>query len=184
MGQSNVDVGVFQETKLTDGIYTRGSDVYKVVATSALSRHRGDVALYYQDSPAFAVKAIRQFDKNITACHLATGERRWYIVRCYLAPGNDTTIRDVEAAMTERPRGTELIVAGDFNVDLEKTGGWVRDKEIALATATAGLKYLAGKLLLQRWAWCKDRRTWVVVRQERVVRSHMDCILGSDRRIS
>ena len=32
VGQSNVDVGVFQETKLTDGIYTRILAGYKVVA--------------------------------------------------------------------------------------------------------------------------------------------------------
>ena len=35
VGQENVDVGVFQDTKLTEGIYTRKSDRYKVVATPA-----------------------------------------------------------------------------------------------------------------------------------------------------
>ena len=59
MVKSNVDVGVFQETKLTGGIYTRVSSRYKVVATSELSQHRGGVALFYRDSPAFSVKAIR-----------------------------------------------------------------------------------------------------------------------------
>ena len=48
MAQSNVDVGVFQETKLTDGIYTRRSAGYKVVATSASIRHRGGIALFYR----------------------------------------------------------------------------------------------------------------------------------------
>ena len=32
------------------------------------------------------------------------------------------TIRDMEAAMTERPGGAELIVTGEFNIDLEVTG--------------------------------------------------------------
>ena len=35
VGQENVDVGVFQDTKLTEGIYTRKSDRDKVVATPA-----------------------------------------------------------------------------------------------------------------------------------------------------
>ena len=73
--------------------------------------------------PALVFKAIRQFGANVIACQMATGERRWYIVGFYLAPGNNTTIRYVEAAMAERPRGVELIVAGDFSVDLEKMSG-------------------------------------------------------------
>ena len=35
MSQANMDLGIFQETKLTDGIYTRGSAGYSVVATGA-----------------------------------------------------------------------------------------------------------------------------------------------------
>ena len=58
MGQANVDDGVFQERKLTDGIYTQGLDGYKVIVTPAPIQHRGGVALFYQDSSAFAVKAI------------------------------------------------------------------------------------------------------------------------------
>ena len=37
MSQDNMDLGIFQETKLTDGIYTRGSAGYSVVATDAPS---------------------------------------------------------------------------------------------------------------------------------------------------
>ena len=48
MAQANIDLGVFQETKCTDGIYTRESAGYRVIATDALSRHRGGVALFYR----------------------------------------------------------------------------------------------------------------------------------------
>ena len=37
MSQANMDLGIFQETKCTDGIYTRESVGYRVVATDALS---------------------------------------------------------------------------------------------------------------------------------------------------
>ena len=47
MAQANIDLGVFQETKCTEGIYTRESAGYRVVATDAPSRHRGGVALFY-----------------------------------------------------------------------------------------------------------------------------------------
>ena len=53
MVQENVDVGVFQDTKLTEGIYTWKFSGYKVVATLAPSQHQGGIALFYQESPAF-----------------------------------------------------------------------------------------------------------------------------------
>ena len=48
---------------------------YKVNVTSSPSRHRGSVALFYWDSPAFAVEVIRQFGVNVIMCQLVTGER-------------------------------------------------------------------------------------------------------------
>ena len=51
VSQANMDLGIFQETKLTDGIYTRGSSGYIVVATDVLSRHRDGVAVFYRPSP-------------------------------------------------------------------------------------------------------------------------------------
>ena len=183
VGQENVDVEVFQETKLTEGIYTRKSSGYKVVATPAPSQHQGGVAFLYRYYPAFAVKAIRQFGANGIAYQLVTGERRWYIDGCSLEPGDKTTIRDVEAAMAEKPIGVELIFTGDLKVDLEKAGGRVRDKKITVAVVKAGLEDLAVHFFPQRRTWCRDQRMWGSVRQWRVVRSWTDYILGSDHRI-
>ena len=69
-------------------------------------RHCSGVALFYRYSPNFAVKVICQFGANVIVCQLVTRERLWYVVGCYLAPGDGTTIRDVEVEMAERPRGT------------------------------------------------------------------------------
>ena len=63
--QANMDVGVFQERKLTDRIYTQGSDGYRFIVTLAPSRHCGGFTLFYQDPPNFAVKAIHQFGVNV-----------------------------------------------------------------------------------------------------------------------
>ena len=49
----------------------------------------------------------------------------------YLVLGNGATIRDVEEGMVKRPRGTYLVVAGDLSVDMDRTGGQVRDEDIA-----------------------------------------------------
>ena len=86
ISQANMDLGIFQETKLTDGIYTRRSAGYSVVVTDAPSRHRGRVAVFHRPAPHFLVEAVQQFGLNVIGFQLVTGERQWYIVGCYLAP--------------------------------------------------------------------------------------------------
>ena len=58
------------------------------------------------------------------------------------------TIQEVEAVMTEILRGAELIIAGDFNVDLEGMDGRGRDEEITAGIVKEGLEDIAGNLLL------------------------------------
>ena len=82
MSQANMDLGIFQETKFTDGIYTRESVGYRDVATDTPSQHRGGVALFYRPSPLFLVEAIREYRPNVMSFKLATGARRWYIIGC------------------------------------------------------------------------------------------------------
>ena len=115
MYQANMDLGIFQETKCTDEIYTRESAGYRVVATDAPSRHRGRVALLYRLSPLFAVEAVREYGPNVMSFEVATGARRWYIIGCYLAPDDNLTIERVVAALRDRPKGTVLVVAGGLN---------------------------------------------------------------------
>ena len=55
VSQTNMNLGILQETKLTDGIYTRGSAGYSVVATDAPSQHCGGVAIFHWPEPHFAV---------------------------------------------------------------------------------------------------------------------------------
>ena len=118
MAQANMDLGIFQETKCTDGIYTSKLAGYSVVATDAPIRHRGVVAVFYRPSPHFEVEAVRQFFPNVVSFQLETGARRWYIIGCYLAPDDTSTIDIVVAALKERPWGTALLVAGDLNTTL------------------------------------------------------------------
>ena len=80
MSQANMDLRIFQETKVTYGIYTRRSDGYSAVAKDAPIRHRGGVAVFHRPAPHFAVEAVQQFRPNIVGFQLATGERRWYIM--------------------------------------------------------------------------------------------------------
>ena len=80
MYQANMYLGIFQEKKVTDGIYTRGSAGYSVVATDVPSRHRGGVAVFHWPAPHFAVEAVQKFGPNVIGFQLVTGARRWYIL--------------------------------------------------------------------------------------------------------
>ena len=51
MSQANMEPVIFQETNVTDVIYTHGSAGYSIVATDAPSRHRGRVEVFYQPAP-------------------------------------------------------------------------------------------------------------------------------------
>ena len=65
MSQDNMELGIFQENKLTNGVYTHGSAGYSVVATDVPSRHRGRVAVFYQPSTCYEVKSVQQFGPNV-----------------------------------------------------------------------------------------------------------------------
>ena len=58
-----------------------------------------------------------------------------------------------------KPRGAELLVAGDFNVDITAPEGDWRAEAIATELATAGLEDMTRHFLLQAKRWCWDRRT-------------------------
>ena len=102
MSQANMDLGIFQETKCTDGIYTRESAGYRVIATDAPSRHRGGVALFYRPSPLFEVEAVQEYGPNVLSFEVAMGARRWYIIGCYLAPDDSETIERVHTALVDQ----------------------------------------------------------------------------------
>ena len=72
-----MDLGILQDTKITNGVYTRGSAGYKVIATDAPSRHRGGVALFYRLTPRFVVEAVERCGPNVMAWQVVTGAKRW-----------------------------------------------------------------------------------------------------------
>ena len=59
MSQANMDLGISQGKKVSDGIYTRRLAGYSVVATDVPSRHRSGVAVFHRPAPHFAVEAIQ-----------------------------------------------------------------------------------------------------------------------------
>ena len=73
--------------------------------------------------------------------------------------------------MGERLRGDEMIVAGELKIDLERMGVQVRDKDILVVVAVAGLGDILDHFLPLWRPWCRDRSTWAMVWIGRELRS-------------
>ena len=150
MSQANMDLDIYQEIKVTDGIFTRGSAGYSVLATDVPSRHRGGVAVFHRTAPHFAVEDVQQFGPTVVGFQLATRAWRWYIVGCYLAPNDTSAIESVVAALKEHPMGAELLVAGDFNANFEEPEGDQRGEDITAAMSTERLEDMSAHFLPRR----------------------------------
>ena len=139
--------------------------------------------MFYRLSPHFATEAVRQFGPNVVGFHLATGARRWYIIGCYLATDYTSTIESFVAALKEQPRGAALLVAGDLNTTLMEPENDRRVTEIAVALTEEVLEDMAAHFLPRQRNWGREWRTWIMVREGKVVQSRTDYILGTDHRL-
>ena len=72
------------------------------------------------------------------------------------------------------------MVAGDFNVNLSELEGDQMGEDIAAEMATEGLEDMSTHFLPYWRSWCRDGRTWIMIRKEREVRSRIEYILGTD----
>ena len=92
----------------------------------------------------------------------------------YCAPEYTKTMERVSEEIRIKLRGAELLVAGDFNVDLASPEEDQRAEDIATSLATEGLEDMAWHFLPRESRCFRDRRTWGMIRKGREVRSQTD----------
>jgi len=100
-----VDIGFLLETKLTDGIYTRFSSGYNVVASTAPSAWQGGIALFWRGNISYEIEETRIWGPNVISLHLMMGKTRFFIVGCYIPPSDLETLACVDKAGVSAPRG-------------------------------------------------------------------------------
>ena len=88
MSHTNINLGVFQETKVMMGSYARELVGYQVAATKSLRLHRGDVTILYREAEHFTLEALCL----VVSFQLVTVWYLWNVVRCYIAPNNASAI--------------------------------------------------------------------------------------------
>ena len=88
MAMMGVDLGVFTETKITDGVYTRFSSGYNVTATNAVSASQGGIALFWRDNELYEVEEVATRGPNVLTFELVMGQVRFFVVGAYIPPSD------------------------------------------------------------------------------------------------
>ena len=83
----------------------------------------------------------------------------------------------------ERPRGAKLLLTVNFNTKVSEPEGYQRGEEIAATLATEGLDDMSAHFLPCQRSWFWDGMMWSMIWEGREVRSRIDYILGTDRRL-
>ena len=104
---------------------------------------------------------------NATRFRLASGSRWWFIVSCYLAPDDASTIHNIVASISQCPCGDVLLVAGAFNADLAAPDENFRREDIVAVIVTTGLEYMSAYFLPYRKSWEWYMGTWCMHLQGR-----------------
>ena len=129
------------------------------------------------------MEALCLLGPNVASFQLVMGRQRWHVMGCYIAPDNASAIEGMVAAISRRPRGAKLLVAGNFNTDLVKPEGTTRVEEIAAELAAADLEDMSAHFLPRYKPWSRDRHTWGMRHGDQVVYSQTNYLLGTDRRM-
>ena len=106
MKQMGMDIAIFQEAKLTEGKYTKGTSGYKVFASNAQSTQKGGVALLWvEDHDLFEIESVRFPTADVLTFQLITGDSKWFVVSGYIAPGDKETVVEMRKRIEQRPTG-------------------------------------------------------------------------------
>ena len=96
--------------------------------------------MFYRKAEHFTLEALCLHGPKVASFQLAPRGKRWYVVSCYIAPDNASTIEAVVAATSQKPCGADLLVIGNFNADLESPEENACDEESASALPTTVLE--------------------------------------------
>ena len=74
--QGKVDMGIVQETKLTDRIHARQGEGYSIWEIEAEIIHWGGIADFWGEDTGWQVEGIINYGRNVASLFLMSGTRR------------------------------------------------------------------------------------------------------------
>ena len=138
----------------------------------------GGVGMVSQDWPeGWISQSMRFHGPSVVSCKIVYGDQRTPLIVVYFRTSNLDHLLDLDEALNLF-FGRNPVVLGDLNADI----GCLRNphnQQVAEFLASFGLVDLLGHFR-QRPRFCHLHMWWKVL-QGRVLRSHCDYVLGSDR---
>jgi exonuclease III len=145
MKQVNINVGILTETSLREGMFPQNAHGYTIVATEGQNKYQGVIALFYQsENNKFIIEGTKAFGPNAIRTILASGERIWTIIGCYI-PLRETTLETLNYIQmaVQYNMNDKIILLGEPKVNLNKlTNANNRQEETAALLASIGLEDL------------------------------------------
>ena len=114
---------------------------------------------------------------NVVICKIVSSTQKTPLLKAYLPPSTIDHLPYLEKALN-RVLGRDHIVMGDLNADIRCLQN-PQNQQVADSLESFGLVRLLGHFI--KWLRFQHIRTWWQVRQEKILRSRSDYILGSDR---
>ena len=176
LDKSGINIAVFQETKLTNDVYTRSSSGYRIVASNAPSAHQGGIALVWQEHQAYELEEYKFYGGNVMTFRLITEAENYYIIGCYIPPGCNETLALIMDAYNACPSGFKVLLLGDLNINLD-TPRDTREETIAEQLDFWNLGCLSTQFT-QRYHKYNKRWTWYQWRQGRLYSTKPDYFLS------
>jgi len=174
MAATEVDLGIFTETKITDSVYTQYSSGYNVTATNAVSASQGGIALFWRDNELYEIEEVVPRSPNVLTFELVTGQIRYFVVGAYIPPSDlSTTLTQIHQAWLECPRGCQPLLLGDLNANPRDK----REDAIAEQVDSMDLVEMSGHFRQCRRRRCRGRWTWQMHRGGRVISSKCDYLM-------
>lgn len=184
--QMNIDVAILTETKITKKDSPNSVEwEYDIISTEAKSNSIGGVALCVRQSPWFHTEGTKLHGPNVISTQIVTGRKRWFLIGAYIPPSetDHSTVNHInEAASMAEQQGLQMILIGDFNIDLNlEDNNWdnYNDRQMATWTLATQLKLVD---LGKRYKQPKGRGdwTWYQRREGRFISKKLDYALVSE----
>ena len=76
---------------------------YNMLVLETLSNHQRGIALSLRESPLWQIKAHKSFGPHVLSFQLVTGQKEWFIIRCYALTGSVADTEHTTMALDNEP---------------------------------------------------------------------------------
>ena len=184
IAQANLDLWVFQDTKVTNIYHIQDSVGHCVLVSDTPIQHHWDIVVLYCKAEHFQVEAHNIHGSNVTSFNMESGERRWFVVGCYFPPQTAPQLQRVSNfPLASHPKGLHCWYPET------STMTWLYQRGKPKRNISWQNWHQPAQMTCQRTSshatkWALDGRAWCMLRMVWGVQYWKDYLLGTYLRLS